>query len=361
MRRFRVSTLDRYVVREFARLFVLFAIAAPLLFILGDVMDNLDKHIARGVGVQRVALSYVYQLPLFLLYSLPIASLIAAVFTVGNMTKHSEVTAAKAGGVSFFRLFASLPALGILVTLLGLGLSELVPVTNRLREETLGLRARQRQNRKDFVYRTADGRAFTIRQLQVASSMIHGITMEREGNEPEIPSEHASSAWAKFADDEGWTFGEGQLRLFFGPDAERTYEYESMRIPSFTETPEQLLAIQKDPENMGYAELGRFIQISQRSGGRPLKLIVARAQKISIPVATLVIILFAMPLATSTARGGSAYGIGISLAITIFYLMLFKVAGAMGASGAIPGVAAAWIPNGIFTIAAAFLLTRVKT
>jgi len=357
----RVKTLDRYVVREFTRLFLLFVTAAPLLFILGDVMDNLDKHIARGVGAPRVALSYVYQLPLFVLYSLPIASLIAAVFTVGNMTKYSEVTAAKAGGVSFFRLFASLPVLGILVTIVGLGLSELVPVTNRLREEVLGLRTRQRQSRNDFVYRSADGRAFVIRQLHVASSMINGIAMEREGNEPEIPSEHATAASAKYTEGEGWTFGDGQLRLFYGPDTERTYEFESLRIPSFTETPEQLLAIQKDPENMGYAELGRFIQISQRSGGRPLKLIVARAQKISIPVATLVIILFAMPLATSTARGGSAYGIGISLAITIFYLMLFKVAGALGASGALPGVAAAWIPNALFAIAAGFLLTRVRT
>lgn len=356
-----VRTLDRYVVREFARLFGLAACAAPLLFILGDVMDNLDKHIARGVGVPQVALSYIYQLPLFLLYSLPIAALIAAVFTVGNMTRHSEVAAAKAGGVSFFRLFASLPLLGVLLTLLGLGLSELVPVTNRLREETLGLRERARQERSHFVYRTEDGRAFAIRQLSVRANLIDGISMEREGNEPEIPSEHATATRARYSEDAGWVLIDGQLRLFMGPEIERTFEFDSLRIPSFRETPEQLLAIQKDPENMGYAELGRFIEINQRSGGRPLKLIVARAQKIAIPVATLVIILFAMPLATSSRRGGSAYGMGISLAITILYLMLFKVAGAMGASGTLNGVAAAWIPNAAFALAAILLLARVRT
>lgn len=359
--RFRIRTLDRYVVGEFARLFFLATTAAPFLFILGDVMDNLDKHMARGVGVPKVALSYVYQLPLFLLYSLPIAALIAAVFTVGNMTRHSEVSAAKAGGISFFRLFSALPVLGVLLTILGLGLSELLPVTNRLREETLGLRARARQSRSNFVYRSADGRAFAIRDLQVGAALIHGISMEREGNEPEIPSENATAAWARYTAGQGWTLGEGQLRIFLGPETERTYDFESMRLPGFDETPEQLLAIQRDPENMGYAELGRFIQISQRSGGRPLKLIVARAQKIAIPVATLVIILFAMPLATSSGRGGSAYGMGISLAITIFYLMLFKVAGAMGASGAIPGVTAAWLPNGLFAIASLVLLSRVRT
>lgn len=357
-----IRTLDRYVIREFTRLFVLTSVAAPFLFILGDVMDNLDRHMARGVGAARVALSYVYQLPLFVLYSLPIAALLAAVFTVGNMTRHSELTAAKAGGISFFRLFAPFPILGVLLTALGLGLSELVPVTNKLREEALGIRSSDRQNRTDFVYRTADGRAFAVRRLAVASESMSGITMEREGNEPEIPSEYATAALATYDASRGWLLQDGQLRIFMGPDVERTFEFQSMRIPSFTETPRQLAANDKeDPENMRYAELGRFIEISQRSGGRPLKLIVERAQKISIPFATLVIILFAMPLATSSRRGGSAYGVGISLAITIFYLMLFKVSGALGASGAIPGVAAAWIPNAVFAVAAVALLTRVRS
>jgi lipopolysaccharide export system permease protein len=160
---------------------------------------------------------------------------------------------------------------------------------------------------------------------------------------------------------QGWILEEGRLRIFMGPEIERTYEFNSMWIPSFNETPEELLADQKDPENMGYAELGRFIEINKRSGGRPLKLIVARAQKIALPVATLVIILFAMPLATSSGRGGSAFGMGISLAITIIYLMLFKISGALGASGALPGIAAAWIPNGAFAAAAAVLLARVRT
>ena len=106
---------------------------------------------------------------------------------------------------------------------------------------------------------------------------------------------------------------------------------------------------------MGYAELGRFIEIIERSGGRPLELKVERAQKIAIPVATLVIILFAVPLATSSRRGGSAYGVGISLAITIFYLMLFRVAGAAGAGGALPPTLSAWIPNGVFLLAALVL------
>src|SRR6185503_9884933 len=97
------------------RLFLLFAVAAPMLFILGDLTDHLDRYMDRGLSMKTVALSYVYQFPQFVLYSFPIASLIAVIFTVNGMTRHSELAAAKAGGVSFWRLLLPLPVLGIIL------------------------------------------------------------------------------------------------------------------------------------------------------------------------------------------------------------------------------------------------------
>ncbi len=358
----RGRLLDRYVIREFLRLFILFALAAPVLFILGDLMDNLDRHMERGYTVAQVTLNYVYQVPLFVLYSFPIASLIASVFTVNNMTRHFEVTAAKAGGVSFFRLFAPLPILGVLLTVAGLGISELVPIANRARLEVLDEQVkRSRTTRNDFVYRTADGRVFAVRRLDTSGNRMSRVTMEREGNEPVVPAVHMAAQEAFYARDSGWEFQDGTLRYFLDRGEERSFSFETLRFPSFSETPDQLLAEPRDPEEMGYFELGYFIEVIERSGGRPLELMVERAQKIAIPVATLVIILFAVPLATSSRRGGSAYGVGISLAITIFYLMLFKVAGAAGAGGALPPVVAAWIPNAVFTVAALVLSLRVRT
>ena len=112
---------------------------------------------------------------------------------------------------------------------------------------------------------------------------------------------------------------------------------------------------------MRYNELSEFIEVLQRSGSDPLKLMVERAQKIAIPVATLIIVLFGAPLANSTQRGGAAYGIGISLGITVIYLMLFRIFGAAGAAGTIPPTVAAWLPNGLLLIASLILTIRVKT
>jgi lipopolysaccharide export system permease protein len=88
---------------------------------------------------------------------------------------------------------------------------------------------------------------------------------------------------------------------------------------------------------------------------------VDRQEKLAIPVATLVIILFGAPLATSTKRGGTAYGIGVALLSTILYMLLFRVSGAFGETGALDPITSAWLPNAIFLAAGIVLLARVRT
>jgi lipopolysaccharide export system permease protein len=357
----RIRVLDRYVVREFLRLFILFAISAPILFILGDVTDNIDTFMDRQITGQDIALGYLFQMPEFIFYSFPIAALIATIFTVSNMTRHSEMAAAKAGGVSFYRVLLPLPILGVLLTLVALFISEITPIAGARRAELHGEKRDRRQARTDFVYRAQGGAVYSIRLLDTERNRIDGLTMHRQGDEVNVPTVSITAAQATFAPDTGWTFHNGYLRYLLGPGKESTTRFDRLLPLRLKETPEQLLAVPKEPEEMRYVELGQFIDIMERSGAKPLKLMVEHAQKIAIPVATLIIILFAAPLANTTSRGGPAYGIGISLGITVLYLMLFRLSAAAGATGTFPTTLAAWLPNILFLVAAGLLLTRVRT
>jgi lipopolysaccharide export system permease protein len=362
-------TIDRYVAREFMRLFAIFIAAAPLLFVLGDWTDNIGRYSEQGIPVSRVALSYLYQMPMFISWSFPVAALIATVFTVSNMTRHAEMIAAKAGGISFFRALRVLPLLGVVLTAAGIALTEVVPITTAKTKELLGqVETPIGDMRHEFVYSGPDGRVYTIRRLAAGTAtsqpIMGGITIERATPRPgdDTPYSHIAARSGRWDADHGWTLEDGYLRTFNGDDGgERTWRFQQLRLAAFTETPEQLMARAKDPEEMRYAELGDFIETIERSGASPLKLKVERAQKIAIPAATLVIILFGAPLANSSPRGGAAYGIGVSLGITVLYMMLFRITGAAGAAGTIDPVHAAWAPNVLFVLAAFFLLARVRT
>src|SRR5680860_58551 len=99
-----MKLIDRYIARRFIRTFTALVLGLPFLFIITDITDNLDKYLARNLPAGDVVLSYVYQLPQFIQWAFPIAALVATVFTIGDMTRHQEIAAAKAGGVSFYRL-----------------------------------------------------------------------------------------------------------------------------------------------------------------------------------------------------------------------------------------------------------------
>src|SRR5437868_4822198 len=112
---------------------------------------------------------------------------------------------------------------------------------------------------------------------------------------------------------------------------------------------------------MTYAELGRFSQAQKRAGTDVNALRVARMLKITIPVTCVIILLFGAPLATSTQRGGAAYGVGLSLATTIIFLMLIQLTKGIGGKGMIPADLAAWLPSLIFGLVGAVLFARVRT
>jgi len=355
------TLLDRYITRQFVGTFLALVLGLPFLFIVTDLTDNLDRYISRGLNFQAVVRAELYQLPLFLYYSFPIAALVATVFTIGSMTRHQEITAAKAGGVSFYRLLRPIVALAAVLSVLALGLSELVPVTTTKRMELLGNRSRYSENmRTNFVFQTEHNGVLAARQLDLQRNEMNEVVLESEGN-ANAPGMHQTASLARWTPKAGWSLDNGFLRVLRPDGTEASFQYTSARLPSFNESPSELLAEPKKAEEMRYTEMTRFIRAIERSGGNALPMQVERAQKLALPLAVLVIVLFGAPLVTSSRRGGAAYGIGLSLGITLVYLMLFRVGKAVGSSGALTPDMAAWMPNALFFAGAIVLLWRVRT
>lgn len=356
-----IRILDRLVLGTFFKLFVIIVLgAAPPLFVIGDIAENLDDYIDRGLGWGDVALSYVYQLPLFIQWSFPIAALLATVFTVHSMTTHREIVAAKAGGVSFHRVILPLIVAGMGLTVIALGLSEVVPRTNRISAQIRRSESPGRSWRSDFVYRSEQGLTWQVERLTAADGNMTGVVLERPPEDDRFGL-HVTADAARYSDGEGWTLVQGFMRTLARDSTERALQFERMRVPEITERPAELLEVPPEPEEMTYAEIDHLASILQRTGGNANELLVKREQKIAIPVTTLVIILFGAPLATSNKRGGAAYGIGLSLATVLIFMMMLRVSGALGEAGALDPLTAAWLPNAVFAVCAVFFMARVRT
>jgi lipopolysaccharide export system permease protein len=356
--------LDRYVLGEFSKIFLATAVGFPLLVTVFDLTDNLDKYMNRNLPRMDIARSYLYWIPDNMSMVLPAATLFAAVFTIGQLTRHAEITAAKASGISFHRLILPILLGSVVAGLMTLGAGELSPRTNRRRAELLQeVKFTSGTERFNFAYAAEQGRVYKVTSLRVDQGSIDGLQIERKGREKDAgyPTYFLTAETGRWTPKGGWSLRDGTMHLIPSTTMDVAFKFDSLRDRRMVETPKSMLGSSTAPQEMRYQELGKYIAALERSGGDADELRVERALKLAIPITCIIIALFGAPLATSTQRGGTAFGIGVSLATTITFLILIQLTKAVGGKGLLEPELAAWIPNALFGLTGLLLLARVRT
>lgn len=358
-----VKPLDRYVFAEFWKIFLVTALGFPVITIIIDLTDHLTTYLARQLPPKTIALSYVYWVPQSMFMVLPAAVLFATVFSVSAFTRHSEITAAKASGISFYRFIVPIFVGALLATGLDLVVSEVMPAANRAHNDLLNEDKFRGQNQRYNFAFAGDanlGRVYKIGTLNRLSGTIESVQIERQGKGPDYPTyiiTASNGAWNHGY----WTLRDGSMHIFTDSGPGYTMAFGTMRDNEFRAQPEEMMSRAHLPDEMEYGELSRVIKAMERSGTDVNEWKVERALKIAIPVTCIIIALFGAPLATSNQRGGAAYGIAISLATTVTFLMAVQVTKAIGGAGIMPPDLAAWLPNAAFAVVGLVLLARVRT
>ena len=358
-----VRPLDRYVFTEWLKIFAATAVGLPLLLVVIDLTDHLQSYLDRNLPRMDIALSYVYWMPQSLFMAMPAAVLFATVFSIGTFTRHSEITAAKASGISFYRITAPILIGALLAAAFDIVVAEIVPITDARRSDLLQeSKVGAGTQRYSFVYAGEFGRVYKAQSLDAERGTLEKLQIERKGNGPDYPTVLISSEGATYQPKAHlWTLRKGEMHVIRDSTSNFTMSFDAMLDSKMTERPLEMMAKPRSPQELRFRELTRFIHSLERSGGNADLLRVERALKIAIPITCLVIALFGAPLATSTQRGGTAYGIGVSLATTVTFLMMIQLTKAIGGKALIPPDIAAWLPNALFAVVGLVLLARVRT
>lgn len=321
-------TLDRYVLRQWFRIFVLTALGFPLVGVLLEATDKLTRLLDRDVAPGAIVLSYLYSIPEHMGQMIPAACLFATVFTIGPLSRNSELTAAKAGGMSFHRIIRPL----VLASVLAVGLSFVVgELATRASTRALELQkeraARSITMRYNFVYRADEGWMYAVRLLDTEMNRMQNVVFERPGAGPEYPTLSVVADTVVYSDTVAgrWRLLGGSSHFIYDSVTVATFRFDRMRFRPLTQRPRELLIEAREPEEMAYQELGQYIENLRRSGSDVNKLRVEQALKLAIPVTCLVITLFGAPLAVTAPRAGPAVGVAISLGTTVIFLMLVNL------------------------------------
>ena len=178
-----MGNLDRYVLRQWMSTFLLAALGIPVVATMIHLSERFGPLSKRGVPVNDILLGELLYLPGQVTLLFPAAVLFATVFTLNGMGRHNELTAVKAGGVSFYRLIAPMLFMAALAVPTNFALQELsAPSIARQRELHLERRSgADASARTQFAFQTETGWTYAIRELQQWRGHAASVLIESPG------------------------------------------------------------------------------------------------------------------------------------------------------------------------------------
>jgi lipopolysaccharide export system permease protein len=108
--------IRNYILKECIIPFAISLGVLTFVFLLGYLPQLADKVINKGISLGTVALVFIYNIPVLLGYTLPIAALAAVILTFGRLSSDNEILAMRASGISLRRLLIPLIALGAMLS-----------------------------------------------------------------------------------------------------------------------------------------------------------------------------------------------------------------------------------------------------
>lgn len=353
--------LVKYIVKNFLGTLIFALIAFTAIYIVIDVVGFMDKFIDRNVGFFIVAKYYVFYLPYIIILTLPVATLLASLFSVGQLSRYNELIAMQASGLSLYRILSPLLVLGIVISLVAAYAGErFVPYTNQEKQQIYQAHVDKVKRRnieaqtRDINLQIDENRWLLIGFFDTEVGTAFKVSIQSyQQNQLVKRIDAAKMIW----ENNHWRLVDGYTREFSN-NKETARAFNELELRDLYFKPEDIAKIQKKAEEMSYWELKNFIKEIRRTGGNPDRWLVDLYLKIAFPFANLVIILFGAPLASRKTRSGTALSFGISLFICFLYFGIIKVGQSLGHNGTLPPLFAAWMGNLFFGIGAVYILVK---
>lgn len=361
-----MNLLDRYVLRRHVYCLALSGIALWSIAIVVDLIENIDTFIDHDATLSQILRYYVYRSPYWIVLTLPITTLLGTLFSLTGLARRSEITAAKAAGISLHRLLAPLYLFGFLFAGIAFIFTDVIvpPATfryNTTRDEIRSYR-RSDGSRRQVLLQDVKGQFIFARSYDHARQRAHDVTWERTRQQQTMERAVARQLYW-LADESGggrWWLRDGHYHSLDGDQA-ATAPFDSLALSQLTLTPVDFARQQRKPEEMNFAQLDHYIERARANGEDVTRHLVDLHLKVSFPVTCVVIFCLGAPVAANARRSGRANAFGLGVLICFVFYSCVKAGQALGWNEILGPWLGAWLANLVFGVIAVILLRRTHT
>ncbi len=336
----------------------LFGLSAFTLIFAATQIINIGRVVSETHAPLWAAIeAFLWQLPPIVVLAIPMALLLGTLLAIQRLSGESEITAMKAGGITFLRIVAPMLIAGFLLSFVTLLLQErVVPYAreqfNIIQNTIIEKAGAFATSLNVSAPLPGGGSQMTFaRACAQNCEALLGVTLvqyDRAG----APAQIVLADRAVFGADK-WTLDNARIYRF-QPDAQTVTAASTPTLQvEIGQKPTDIVkrAVNNNPEDMNRAQIAQIIRSGQLSATELRKYTMAFQEKLAQPFACFVFTLIAVPYGIRSIRGGGSTSLGFGLAVLIVfvYYIVSTIFSYIGEAYLPFAALAAWMPNIIFT------------
>ncbi len=360
-----MTILHRGMFREIGLIFSLCLVSALTLLIIGKFLKLKDLFMGQSVSILDILKIFVFLSPSFLILLIPIGCMLSVFLCFLRMATDRELTALQSAGLGIKNFVFSPFVFSLLCTAATLLVSfQGIPWgMDNFRSTTMDiLETKARLVLQPGVFNTQfPGLTIFSRHVEPSTQDLKGVFVRDKKQTGEDTVIVAPEGQIKADSESGnlyFILKNGQI--YRVQDKESSIiDFNSYRLRlDSSSLIRDMEATDKKIKHMHWGELRSSLDDPSITGNDRRKVIMEMHKKLVLPLACLILGMFAVPMAMSLEGLGRQYGALLALLAFLVYYAFFSVSYSLGETDTVDAHYCLWLPNLIFFLltAAAFYL-----
>ncbi|MEO0293426.1 MAG: LptF/LptG family permease [candidate division WOR-3 bacterium] len=351
--------LDVYIIKKFFLAILFSLIGLSFIYIITNFFENIGYFVDKKTPSLIILEYYLLFYPKVILLIMPLATLMGIYFSLGLITRHNEVLALRALGISPFRIYRAIFLYGFLLSIVIIFFNlSLIPKTKENLKEFKKVKIEKivqdfdENYARDINYITDTGEMVSIKRL--IGNEIHAIHILTYRDGKMISRIDAGRGIWK---DSLWILL-GAYKRTFEEDSISFNFSDTMKVECFRVSPQEIAKSKKDPLNFSFFQLFKYIKKLERTGQRSGAERVELYERISYPLVNFIILFLGCPLALEVKRRGLIFGFGLGILLSFIFWGIIQLFKELGINGNLPPSLSILIPNMVFLFIGLYLMFR---
>lgn len=360
-----LTILDKYIIKEFLKVFTVCAVGFVLVFLLVELTDKIKYYFQYNPSGWLMLKYFLVKIPGYFFFVVPLGILMGGMLSLLMLARNSEIIAMQANGLDALNIARPVLFIGVVASLLTFLLNEtIIPWSNSYSEYIQNVEIAGKPDRTFFkgdqIWMRSPGSVTQVQKFVKSSQALERVTVVQ------LDADY-NFVQRLFADKARWWNGHW---IFYGVNRTRRLPGGRFRvetIPSMEgplkKPPADFGRVERLAKEMNLVQLSAYMDKIVQEGHHPTRYLVDWHDKIAFPLVCIIMAVLGVPFAmkVNPRGGGVAIGLALSVVIAFGYWMVHTLFIALGHGGYIPPVAAAWASNVIFGLFTTVLLLQAGT